>query len=63
MTYLRRHMNISAKFVSIANLVLSSSKATSGSAFVSASIKEQRKKRADMSTNVFRRQKVSTWIS
>ena len=63
MTYLRRHMNISASFVSIANLVLSSSKATSGSAFTSASIEERYKQQADVSTNNLRRQKVSTWIS
>jgi len=63
MTYLRRHMSISADFIVVDDLVLFSSKATSGSAFVSASIKEQRKKRADMSTNNLRRQKVSTWIS
>jgi CO dehydrogenase/acetyl-CoA synthase epsilon subunit len=63
MTYLRRHMSITAKFFDIANSVLFSSKATSGSAFVSASIEERYKQRADMSTNNLRRQKVSTWIS
>jgi len=56
-------MNISAKFVSITSSVLSSSKATSGSAFTSASIEERYKQRADVSTNNLRRQKVSTWIS
>ena len=63
MTYLRRHMSITVKFFDIANSVLFSSKATSGSAFVSASIEERYKQRADMSTNNLRRQKVSTWIS
>jgi len=63
MIYLRRHMNTSARFVDIANVMLFSSKATSGSAFVSASIEERYKQRADMSTNNLRRQKVSTWIS
>ena len=63
MTYLRRHMSISADFIVVDDLVLFSSKATSGSAFVSASIEERYKQRADMSTNNLRRQKVSTWIS
>lgn len=56
-------MNTSADFIVVDDFMLLARKATSGSAFMSASIEEQRKKRADMSTNNLRRQKVSTWIS
>ena len=56
-------MITSARVFSITSSATSSSKATSGSAFVSASIEERYKQRADMSTNNLRRQKVSTWIS
>jgi len=56
-------MNISASFVGTVSLVSSDVKATSGSAFTSAIIKDRYKQAADVSTNNLRRQKVSTWIS
>ena len=56
-------MKKSANWLEVIDFMLSNLKGTSGSAFISASMEDLQERDADVSTNNFRRQKVSTWIS